>query len=118
MSGVLRLGCFVSRAALHTTAGCSNAYRASLGKIKREKYVKQYQVMLMRPDGSTIMGRCAEPRRFLQLPVDMTVLTEDERRQRIAGRKRKVKQVKEECIDDNFDLDTYASLFKQGSSNS
>ncbi|VDM49789.1 unnamed protein product [Toxocara canis] len=66
----------------------------------------------MRPDGSTIQIRAAEPREFVQLPVDLKALTEEERRHRLAARKLKVKQIKEDIIDDNFDMDRYAQLWK------
>ena len=37
--------------------GVLNAWRASIGKITREKYLNQYKVTLVRPDGSTILAR-------------------------------------------------------------
>lgn len=89
-----------------------NAYRASLGKIGREKFIKQYQTTIMLPDGSTINARTKEPRHFIQFPVDLKSLNEEERLVRLAARKPKVKQIKEEVIDDNFDLNQYTAFFK------
>lgn len=89
-----------------------NAYRASLGKIGREKFIKQYQTTIMLPDGSTITARTKEPRHFIQFPVDLKSLNEEERLVRLAARKPKVKQIKEEVIDDNFDLNQYTAFFK------
>uniref|UniRef100_A0AC34PUR3 Mitochondrial ribosomal protein L55 n=1 Tax=Panagrolaimus sp. JU765 TaxID=591449 RepID=A0AC34PUR3_9BILA len=101
----------VGARSISCTPSYSNAYRASLGKIGRSKYIKQYHTIIMLPDGSTIPARTKEPRCFVQFPVDLSTLNEDEVRIRLAARKPKVKLIKEEAIDDNFDLDKYASLF-------
>lgn len=66
----------------------------------------------MRPDGSTIEIRASEPRDFVQLPLDLNAITEEERRHRLAARKPKVKQIKEDVIDDNFDIGQYAQLWR------
>lgn len=34
-----------------------NAYRASLGKVRREKFIEEFQVKVLRPDGSVILTR-------------------------------------------------------------
>ena len=67
----------------------------------------------MYPDGSTIPARTKEPRHFVQFPVNLSTISEDERRQRLAARKPKAKKIKQEVIDDNFDLNKYASMFKK-----
>uniref|UniRef100_A0A7E4ZZ10 39S ribosomal protein L55, mitochondrial n=1 Tax=Panagrellus redivivus TaxID=6233 RepID=A0A7E4ZZ10_PANRE len=100
-------------ATFSTSSAALNAYRASLGKLARSKYIKQYQTLIMRPDGSTIYARTKEPRHFVQLPLNLSSLSEDERRQRLAARKPKAKAIKQEVIDDNFDLESYATMFKK-----
>uniref|UniRef100_A0A0M3IY57 39S ribosomal protein L55, mitochondrial (inferred by orthology to a human protein) n=1 Tax=Anisakis simplex TaxID=6269 RepID=A0A0M3IY57_ANISI len=72
-----------------------SAHRAAIAKIGRKEYIRRYPVTILRADGSTIKIRVAEPREFVQLPVDLEALTEDERRQRLAARKPKVKQIHE-----------------------
>ncbi|KAK0416281.1 hypothetical protein QR680_012396 [Steinernema hermaphroditum] len=90
-----------------------NAYRASIGRISRSQYLQRYQAIIIRPDGSTIPARFAEPRHLVQLPVDLQSLQEDERRQRLAARKPKSRKIVEEVIDDNFDLGEYSALWEK-----
>ncbi|EYB99417.1 hypothetical protein Y032_0122g1040 [Ancylostoma ceylanicum] len=70
-----------------------NAWRACLGKICRNQYLRHYPVRLIRPDGSSIEIRYLEPRSVVQLPVDVNALSEDEKRQRLAARKPKAKKI-------------------------
>uniref|UniRef100_A0AC35GKL9 Uncharacterized protein n=1 Tax=Panagrolaimus sp. PS1159 TaxID=55785 RepID=A0AC35GKL9_9BILA len=99
--------------AFSTSSVNLNAYRASLGKIRREKYIKEYETIIMYADGSTAPARTKEPRHFIQFPVNLSSLSEDDRRQRLAARKPKSKQIKQEIIDDNFDLNQYTSMFNK-----
>ncbi|CAJ0959233.1 unnamed protein product, partial [Mesorhabditis belari] len=89
----------------------TNAYRASLGRISRQQFLLRYPATLLRPDGSTVEARVAEPRQVIQLAVDLKTLSEDERRQRLAARKPKAKKIKKEEIDDNFDSNEYLSMW-------
>lgn len=102
----------IRRCYLHTSGGLSNAYRACLGKIRREKFIRQYNIKMMTPDGSLITARVLEPRYFLQMPVDLKSLNDDERRLRIASRKKKNIVVKDDIIQDNFDDEEYAIHWK------
>uniref|UniRef100_F1LCJ3 39S ribosomal protein L55 n=2 Tax=Ascaris TaxID=6251 RepID=F1LCJ3_ASCSU len=88
------------------------AHRAAIGKIGRKSYIRRFPITVMRPDGSTIEIRASEPRDFVQLPLDLNAITEEERRHRLAARKPKVKQIKEDVIDDNFDIGQYAQLWR------
>uniref|UniRef100_A0A915BD40 39S ribosomal protein L55, mitochondrial n=2 Tax=Parascaris univalens TaxID=6257 RepID=A0A915BD40_PARUN len=88
------------------------AHRAAIGKIRRKSYIRRFPITVMRPDGSTIEIRTSEPRDFVQLPLDLNSITEEERRHRLAARKPKVKQIKEDIIDDNFDIGQYAQLWR------
>ncbi|PAV89784.1 hypothetical protein WR25_22438 [Diploscapter pachys] len=96
----------------------NNAWRACIGKITRKDYLYRYQTRVVQPDGSSFMIRSEEPRQVFGLPLDITTLNEDERRQRLAARKPKVKKIKEELLDDNFDEDEYAKLFGAATSRS
>ena len=60
------------------------------------------------PNGSTSIIRYHEPRAVIQLPLDLSTLTEAERKERIERRKPKTKVVIEEEIeDDGFDESRY-----------
>uniref|UniRef100_A0A0N5CCD5 39S ribosomal protein L55, mitochondrial n=1 Tax=Strongyloides papillosus TaxID=174720 RepID=A0A0N5CCD5_STREA len=95
-----------------TSSVLQNCYRASLTNVGRPIHIKDYIVEVMRSDGSIIPARVSEPYQLIQLPGDINTMNEDERRQRLAARKIKVKVVKEEVIDDNFDLGNYEGLWK------
>ncbi|CAI4226845.1 unnamed protein product [Auanema sp. JU1783] len=94
----------------------SNAWRASIGKIARSKYLLRYPIRIVKSDGSTVELRSSEPRQVVQLAVDLKALSEDERRQRLAARKPKAKKIEEEVIDDNFDEADYLQYFSQSAS--
>uniref|UniRef100_A0A0N4U7G0 39S ribosomal protein L55, mitochondrial n=1 Tax=Dracunculus medinensis TaxID=318479 RepID=A0A0N4U7G0_DRAME len=72
-----------------------NAYRSCIGKIARKTYLRRYPVTIMKPDGSTIEIRLDEPLHFVQQPIDLKLLTKEERRVRLAARKPKVKVIEE-----------------------
>ncbi|KAK0416282.1 hypothetical protein QR680_012396 [Steinernema hermaphroditum] len=93
-----------------TTAEVGAADRQKLNENARKR---RYQAIIIRPDGSTIPARFAEPRHLVQLPVDLQSLQEDERRQRLAARKPKSRKIVEEVIDDNFDLGEYSALWEK-----
>ncbi|VDD93577.1 unnamed protein product [Enterobius vermicularis] len=93
--------------------GRGNAYRSSIGKICRLKYVRRFPVTVINPDGSTVKMRAAEPRCLVQLPVNLDLLSESERRWRLASRKKKVVKMKQDIIDDNFDYNEYADFWKK-----
>jgi len=86
------------------------AFRACLGKIARKEFILSPRVTLMRSDGSTIPGRLSEPRFFVQMPLNIKEVSEDERRIILAARKRLVTKVEEEVLDDNYDFRKYANL--------
>uniref|UniRef100_A0A0K0G1S2 39S ribosomal protein L55, mitochondrial (inferred by orthology to a human protein) n=1 Tax=Strongyloides venezuelensis TaxID=75913 RepID=A0A0K0G1S2_STRVS len=100
------------RSFFSTSSVLQNCYRASISNIGRPLHIKDYIVEVMRSDGSIVPARVSEPFQLIQLPADIKTMSEDERRQRLAARKIKVKVVKEEVIDDNFDLGNYENLWK------
>lgn len=90
-----------------------NCNRASITRMKREHYVRTYPVLLLQPDGSTITIRYEKPRKLLKLPVDVSSLTEEEKKERIKiFRPPKKMEVREE-VEDDFDVNQYANLFKK-----
>ncbi|TRY96025.1 hypothetical protein DNTS_006091 [Danionella cerebrum] len=76
---------------LHTTATQSNSNRSCVVRLGRKVYERMYPVLLVRPDGSTIIIRYPEPRRILQMPLDITTLSEEEKKIRLRKRQPKKK---------------------------
>ncbi|ETE72322.1 39S ribosomal protein L55, mitochondrial, partial [Ophiophagus hannah] len=78
-------------------------------------YARLYPVLLIRLDGSTVHLRYKEPRRVLQIPVDLNTLPEAERRSRLR-RKNLMKSKKEEVVatfEDEFQLEHYKKFWNK-----
>ncbi|KAM3620625.1 uncharacterized protein V6R79_026057 [Siganus canaliculatus] len=98
---------------LHTHTAQLNSNRTSVVRCGRQKYERLYPVMLVQPDGSTINIRYKEPRRILTMPVNLSTLSEEERRAR--QKKREVKTTKPTTVDfeDDFRADQYSQFWKK-----
>ncbi|MCP9260151.1 hypothetical protein DINM_003333 [Dirofilaria immitis] len=79
-AGAVRVSSLLSTVKTLYRSDRCNAYRAAISRIKRSKYVRQYFVTLLHPDGSTILIRAAEPMDLIQMPFNITILTDEERR--------------------------------------
>lgn len=90
-----------------------NCHRTSIARIGRLTYTRVYPTTLVQSDGSTIMIRYHEPRQIIKMPIDITTLTEAERRKRLEARKPKVKVLIDDDIEDDFNLDNYQHLWKK-----
>lgn len=121
-----------------------NCHRASIASIGRTLHVRTYPTLLVQPDGSTIIIRYREPRRIIKvsinvqfvkilfkscplyltiellpikMPLDLSGLSEAERQRRLEMRKPKQKVKIVEEIEDSFDANAYAHLWKKWKKN-
>uniref|UniRef100_A0A8D8UQ32 39S ribosomal protein L55, mitochondrial n=1 Tax=Cacopsylla melanoneura TaxID=428564 RepID=A0A8D8UQ32_9HEMI len=85
---------------------------AAINKIHRSVYAHTYPTLLVFPDGSTINIRYFEPRSIITLPLDLSKLTEEERKLRLERRKPKSKIVIEEDLNDSFNPNKYIKYVK------
>ncbi|KAL7727780.1 hypothetical protein ACLKA6_019723 [Drosophila palustris] len=71
---------------------------ASVTRLHRSVYCRQYPTVVVHPDGSTTTIRYHEPRKIIKLPLDLTTLSDVERKARLEARKprKKVKIMEEQ----------------------
>ncbi|XP_066441617.1 large ribosomal subunit protein mL55 [Eleutherodactylus coqui] len=100
---------------LHTSAVLQDSNRACIGRTVRKSFLRSYPVLLVQPDGSTITIRYKEPRRMLIMPVDITTLSEAERKARLRKRNqfKKSGAKKEQNTYEDFKLDEYSQFWKK-----
>ncbi|KAF7695422.1 39S ribosomal protein L55, mitochondrial isoform X1 [Silurus meridionalis] len=115
LQDVISQRCLLSVSSFHATPTQSNSNRSSVVRCSRQKYERMYPVLLMHPDGSTINIRYKEPRRILMMPVDITSLSEEERKARMRKRdpKRGVTKRKDDEIEDDFKVEDYSKFWKK-----
>ncbi|XP_034162261.1 39S ribosomal protein L55, mitochondrial isoform X3 [Pangasianodon hypophthalmus] len=112
---VISQRCLLAVSSFHTTRTQSNSNRSSVVRCSREKYERMYPVLLVRPDGSTINIRYKEPRRIIMMPVDITTLSEEERKARMRKKdpKKGVAKRKDDEFEDDFKLEDYSKFWKK-----
>uniref|UniRef100_A0A8C6T3B4 Mitochondrial ribosomal protein L55 n=1 Tax=Neogobius melanostomus TaxID=47308 RepID=A0A8C6T3B4_9GOBI len=100
---------------LHTHAALLNSNRTSVVRCGRQVYERSFPTLLLRPDGSTVHIRYKEPRRLLVMPVDLSTLSEEERkaRQKKRGVRRVTQSTATEEYHDHFRSDQYTRFWKK-----
>ncbi|XP_034242653.1 39S ribosomal protein L55, mitochondrial [Thrips palmi] len=86
---------------------------ALVTKIHRESFLRTYPTLVVQADGSSFYIRYQEPRSIIQLPLDVSTLTPEELKIRLAKRnpKKKVVYAKEE--EDTYQASKYIRLVKK-----
>uniref|UniRef100_A0A4W3KI07 Zgc:171480 n=1 Tax=Callorhinchus milii TaxID=7868 RepID=A0A4W3KI07_CALMI len=98
----------------HSIPVRSNSNRTSVVRHGRQAYGRLYPVLLVQPDGSTINILYKEPKRILYMPVDISLLSEDERKVRMRRREaKKTKHKEEEFEEEEFKMDDYSKFWKK-----
>lgn len=86
---------------------------ATITKIHRDLYTRMYPTNVVLPDGSSINIRYHEPRRIIKLPLDLSQLTDEERKIRLEKRKPRKKVKITDEIDDDFNAKKYLKFIKK-----
>uniref|UniRef100_A0A8W7PL10 39S ribosomal protein L55, mitochondrial n=1 Tax=Anopheles coluzzii TaxID=1518534 RepID=A0A8W7PL10_ANOCL len=86
---------------------------AAIVKVHRSIYARRYPTMMVLPDGATINLSYHEPRRIIKLPLDLSLLSEAERKARIEKRKPKQKIRIDDDVEDTFSANKYLKYMKK-----
>ncbi|XP_061093848.1 large ribosomal subunit protein mL55 isoform X2 [Conger conger] len=97
----------------HSTACSHNSNRTAIVRFGRQLYERMYPVLLVRADGSTIKIRYKEPKRVLMMPIDITTLSEEQKKARSKRREvKKTVQQSNDDFEDDFKVDDYSKFWK------
>ncbi|XP_023950930.1 39S ribosomal protein L55, mitochondrial [Bicyclus anynana] len=103
-----------------TTMICNHYFRrnlnnnvASITRIHREIFTRMYPTKVVLPNGASINIRYHEPRKIIKLPLDLSALSEDEKKARLEKRKPKRKVKVTEIVEDNFNAKKYLKYIKK-----
>ncbi|KAJ8732642.1 hypothetical protein PYW07_015241 [Mythimna separata] len=86
---------------------------ARVTKVHRDIYPRLYPTVVVLPDGASINIRYHEPRKIIKLPLDLSQLSEEERKMRLEKRKPKKKVKITDDIEDDFNAKKYLKYIKK-----
>ncbi|XP_053670093.1 39S ribosomal protein L55, mitochondrial [Anopheles nili] len=86
---------------------------AAIVKVHRSVYARRYPTLMVMPNGATINLSYHEPRRIIKLPLDLSTLSETERKARLEKRKPKQKIRIEDDVEDTFNANKYLRYIKK-----
>ncbi|XP_035891556.1 39S ribosomal protein L55, mitochondrial [Anopheles stephensi] len=92
---------------------CLSSNSAAIVKVHRSIYARRYPTVMVLPNGATINLSYHEPRRIIKLPLDLSLLTEAERKARIEKRKPKLKIRIDDDVEDTFNANKYLKYMKK-----
>lgn len=72
-----------------------------------------FRTLMVNPDGSTFTVRHHDPRAIITLPVDISKLTDAERKVRLERRKPRSKVKIEKEVEDNFKASKYLDYMRK-----
>ncbi|OWR52445.1 39S ribosomal protein L55 [Danaus plexippus plexippus] len=72
-----------------------------------------YPTKVVLPNGASINIRYHEPRKIIRLPLDLSSLSEEEKKLRLEKRKPKRKVKISDTIEDNFNAKKYLKYLKK-----
>ncbi|NWZ23994.1 RM55 protein, partial [Asarcornis scutulata] len=105
---------FVPPRRLHTACSLANSNRVAVSRLQRQAYGRQYPLLLVRTDGSTVHIRYKEPKKILMLPLDSNTLPEAERKARLRRQfPTKLRAKEEEDAFDKLDMEKYKKFWKK-----
>lgn len=73
-----------------------------------------YKVLFVNPDGSTIQCRHERPHDIIKLPVDLNMLSQEQKAERLKRRQpqKKVEEIDDGLEDVQFDQRQYEDIFR------
>ncbi|CAB3243782.1 unnamed protein product [Arctia plantaginis] len=86
---------------------------SSVTKIHRDIYPRMYPTTVVLSDGASINIRYHEPRKIIKLPLDLSQLTEEEKKMRLEKRKPKKKVKITDDVEDDFNAKKYLKYMKK-----
>ncbi|XP_017480070.1 PREDICTED: 39S ribosomal protein L55, mitochondrial [Rhagoletis zephyria] len=86
---------------------------AAVTRLHRSVYRRMYPTVVVQPDGSTINIRYQEPRKIIKLPLDLSTLSEAERKARLEARKPRKKVKIQDEVEDTFNAKKYMKYIKK-----
>ncbi|XP_049276801.1 39S ribosomal protein L55, mitochondrial [Anopheles funestus] len=92
---------------------CLSSNTAAIVKVHRSIYARRYPTVMVLPNGATINLNYHEPRKIIKLPLDLSQLSEAERKARIEKRKPKQKIRIDDDVEDTFNANKYLKYMKK-----
>ncbi|XP_076642498.1 mitochondrial ribosomal protein L55 [Halictus rubicundus] len=87
-----------------------NCWTAAITKKHRKLYTRTYPTHLVHPDGSSIIIDYHVPRQIITLPLDVNILNEKARQERILARRKITKVLIQEEEEIDFDETKYFKM--------
>ncbi|XP_051789136.1 39S ribosomal protein L55, mitochondrial isoform X2 [Erpetoichthys calabaricus] len=106
---------FPGTCSFHDSMATCGSNRTSIVRCGRQTYARFYPVVLVRADGSTVNMRYKEPKRIIMMPLDISTLSEADRKATLRRRELRKGAAKPEKpeYEDEFKIDDYSKFWKK-----